>query len=187
MDADAKWRADPLVWGRGPRVFEVFLEPTCPFSARAFPKAFELLERAGESEATIKLRLQSQPWHLLSGVVCRAIVAASTTAAGKEAARRALAAVFAHRDDFEFERHAGGPNMDRTPNQAIERLEALSGEKIAAAFAIPGLDRELKWHARYARQNGIHVTPTFMVDGIVRPDLGSGDDVAKWLEALGIG
>ena len=30
------WRADPLVWGHGPRVFEVFLEPTCPFSVKAF-------------------------------------------------------------------------------------------------------------------------------------------------------
>ena len=28
------WRADPLVWGHGPRVFEVFLEPTCPFPSR---------------------------------------------------------------------------------------------------------------------------------------------------------
>ena len=24
--------ADPLIWGHGPRIFEVFLEPTCPFS-----------------------------------------------------------------------------------------------------------------------------------------------------------
>src|SRR5271169_2997315 len=32
------WRADPLVWGHGPRVFEVFLEPTCPFSVNAFGK-----------------------------------------------------------------------------------------------------------------------------------------------------
>ena len=30
------WRADPLVWGHGPCVFEVFLEPTCPFSVKAF-------------------------------------------------------------------------------------------------------------------------------------------------------
>ena len=45
------------------------------------------------------------------------------------------------------------------------------------AFAIPDLDREIKWHCRYARQNGIHVSPTFMVDGMVRPDMGSGDAV----------
>ena len=37
------WRADPLVWGHGPRVFEVFLEPTCPFSMKAFGKLDDLL------------------------------------------------------------------------------------------------------------------------------------------------
>jgi len=26
------WRAEPLTWGRGPRQFEMFLEPTCPYS-----------------------------------------------------------------------------------------------------------------------------------------------------------
>jgi hypothetical protein len=33
-----KWRADPLTRGHGPRLFEMFLEPTYPFSVRAFGK-----------------------------------------------------------------------------------------------------------------------------------------------------
>jgi hypothetical protein len=55
------WRADPLVWGHGPGVLEVFLEPTCPFSVRAFGKLDDLLSQAGEDRITIKVRLQSQP------------------------------------------------------------------------------------------------------------------------------
>ncbi|MFA1643954.1 MAG: thioredoxin, partial [Enterobacteriaceae bacterium] len=31
-------QAQPLEWGHGPRIFEVFLEPTCPFSVKAFNK-----------------------------------------------------------------------------------------------------------------------------------------------------
>src|ERR1700758_4603016 len=65
----AKWHADPLVWGHGPRVFEVFLEPTCPYSVRAFGKLDDLLGEAGEDQITIKLRLQSQPWRMYSGVI----------------------------------------------------------------------------------------------------------------------
>ena len=41
------WRADPLVWGHAPRVFEVFLEPTCPLSVKAFGKVENLREQAG--------------------------------------------------------------------------------------------------------------------------------------------
>jgi len=90
------WRADPLVWGHGPRVLEVFLEPTCPFSVKAFGKLDDLLRHAGEDRVTVKLRLQSQPWHMYSGVIVRCIVAASTLEAGKLAAKSVLAAVAAH-------------------------------------------------------------------------------------------
>ena len=79
-----------------------------------------------------------------------------------------------------------GANMDETPNGILARIEELSEVPVAEAFAIPDLDREIRWHARYARQNGAHVTPTFMVDGIVRPDLGSGDPVEKWLDVLAL-
>ena len=178
------WRADPLEWGNGPRVFEVFLEPTCPFSVRAFGKLDALLAEAGPDKITIKLRLQSQPWHMYSGVVTRCVIAASTLQAGKEAAKAVLAAVGAHREEFEFEKHAGGPNMTTTPNDIIARIEGYSGLKLAAAFAIPNLDREIKWHCKYARQNGIHVSPTFMIDGVVQANISSGDSVSDWAKHL---
>ena len=91
------WRADPLEWGNGPCSFEVFLEPTCPFSVRTFGKLDDLLGQAGEDRITIRLRLQSQPWHMYSGVIVRCILAASTLEAGKAAAKSVMAAVAAHR------------------------------------------------------------------------------------------
>ncbi|OCI93801.1 thioredoxin [Rhizobium sp. AC27/96] len=183
---DVTWRADPLTWGHGPRVFEVFLEPTCPYSVKTFNKLDALLEQAGEDRVTIKIRLQSQPWHMYSGVLVRCILAASTLAGGKEAAKKVMAAIAAHREEFEFARHAGGPNMDVTPNQLIERLENYSGIQLKEAFSIPDLDREIKWHCKYARQNGIHVSPTFMIDGLVQADMSSGDEVEAWVKKLAI-
>jgi hypothetical protein len=181
---NSTWRADPLVWGHGSRTFEVFLEPTCPYSVKTFGKLDELLAQAGEDRVTIKLRLHSQPWHMYSGVIVRCILAASTLDGGKAAARSVMAAVGAHREEFEFERHCRGPNMDVTPNDIIGRIEGYSGVKLAAAFAIPDLDREVKWHCRYARQNGIHVSPTFMIDGVVQADMSSGDAVEVWAARL---
>jgi protein-disulfide isomerase len=175
------WRADPLVWGRGPHTFEVFLEPTCPYSVRAFGKLDDLLAQAGEDRLTVKIRLQSQPWHMYSGVIVRCILAASTLPEGKAAARKVMAAVAAHREEFEFEKHCRGANMDATPNDIIGRIEGYSGVRVAEAFGIPDLDRAVKWHSKYARQNGIHVSPTFMIDGLVAADVSSGDPVESWV------
>jgi protein-disulfide isomerase len=183
-DTIKTWRADPLTWGRGARKFEMFLEPTCPFSARALAKLDATLAAAGADNVTIKICLHSQPWHMYSGVIVRCILAASTLPAGKEAAKAVLAAVAAHREEFEFTKHCGGPNMDATPKQIIARLEKYSGLSLADAFAIANLDREIKWHTKYARQNGIHVSPTFMIDGVVQPDMSSGDKVSEWASRL---
>jgi hypothetical protein len=181
---EVTWHADPLVWGHGRRMFEAFLEPTCPFSVRAFNKFDDLLSQAGEDRITLKIRLQSQPWHMYSGVITRCIIAASTTQGGKEAAKSVMAAVGAHREEFEFERHSRGPNMDATPNDIVARIENYSGVKLSEAFALPTLDREIKWHCKYARQNGIHVSPTFMIDGLVEPGMSSGDAVGDWVARL---
>ena len=122
---------------------------------------------------------------MYSGVIVRCILAASTLPAGKEAAKSVMDAVAAHREEFEFERAiAADPNLDATPNDMIARIERYAGLKLAKAFAIPDLDREIKWHCKYARQNGIHVSPTFMIDGLVQPDIGSGDAVADWVSRV---
>ncbi|MFK3663176.1 DsbA family protein [Scandinavium sp. NPDC088450] len=177
-------QAHALEWGHGPKTFEVFLEPTCPFSVKAFNKLDALLAKVGEEAVTVKIRLQSQPWHMFSGVIVRCILAASTLPEGKAAAKKILQAVADHREEFEFTDHCTGPNMQATPQEIVERIERYSGVKVSEAFAVPELQTVIKWHCKYARQNGIHVSPTFMVNGLVQPDLGSGDDIAVWAERI---
>lgn len=175
---------EALIWGHGPVLFEAFLEPTCPFSTKAFAKLFELLEQMGEDKVTIRLWLHSQPWHMYSGVITRAILAATTLPDGKEQARRMLAAVAAHREEFEFTDHATGPNRQATPDDILDRLKSYSGVDMLSAFDEPDLQKLVKLHTRYARQNGIHVSPTFMVNGVVDPTIGSGDTIESWQEKL---
>lgn len=187
MSNPAPLIAQPLAWGHGPHTFEMFLEPTCPYSVKAFNKIDALLKQAGEDKVTVKIRLQSQPWHMFSGVIVRYILAASTLPDGREAAYKVLKAVADHREEFEFTDHCSGPNMDATPNDIIARLEKYSGVNVAEPFARADLQALIKWHCKYARQNGIHVSPTFMVNGLVQPDLSSGDDVSAWAERILIG
>ena len=177
-------QAQPLEWGYGPRTFEVFLEPTCPFSVKAFNKLSAFLELAGKENVTVKIRLQSQPWHMYSGVIVRCILAASTLPDGKTAAHKVMQAVADHREEFEFTDHCSGPNMQATPEEIIARIERYSGVEVTQAFARPELQTEIKWHCKYARQNGVHVSPTFMVNGLVQADLGSGDDVEVWAKRV---
>lgn len=136
--------ADALVWGQGPRVFEIFLEPTCPFSVRAFNKLDALLESVGGKEMTLKIRLQSQPWHLYSGLIVRYILAASTLPGGKDAAKAVMQAVADHREEFEFTDHCRGPNMQTTPEEIIERLMRYSGVDARAPFDRAELQNEIK-------------------------------------------
>lgn len=184
MTISLRQSAEPLVWGHGANVFEVFLEPTCPFSVRAFNKLDALLALVGEDKMTLKIRLQSQPWHMYSGVIVRYILAASTLPAGKQAAKAVLRAVADHREEFEFTDHCAGPNMDATPNDILARLKRYSGVDADAAFVRPELQAEIKWHCKYARQNGIHVSPTFMINGLVYADIGSGDDIHEWAKRI---
>jgi hypothetical protein len=116
------WRADPLVWGHGPRVLEMFLEPTCPFSVKAFGKLDALLMEAGEDRITVKVRLQSQPWHMYSGVIVRCILAASTLENGRDAAKAVMAAVAAHRKEFDSTGTVAVQTL--TPPQTTSSLES---------------------------------------------------------------
>jgi hypothetical protein len=188
-----EYKARKWIWRDGRRLslngavdlgFSRCLEPTCPFSNKAFGKIKELLSAAGEDKITVKVRLQPQPWHMYSGVIVRAILAASTLDNGREAAWCVMEAVAAHRDEFEFDKHCTGANRTATPNDILARIESYSGVKLAPAFDIPDLDKAIKMHSRYARQNGIHVSPTFMIDGLVQPDLSSGDAVSVWTKRL---
>lgn len=173
-----------LTWGTGTRIFEIFLEPTCPFSVKALRKVPLLLEKVGHENLTVHIRLQSQPWHMFSGVIVRAILAASTLKQGRDRAHDVLLAVADHREEFEFTDHCSGPNMDATPAEILERLEAYSGVALAEAFLLEDVTKAVKWHAKYARQNGIHVSPTFMVDGLIDAAFSSGDSVEDWAARL---
>jgi protein-disulfide isomerase len=184
MNQPTALQPQPLEWGHGPRTFDVFLEPTCPFSVKAFNKLDALLRHVGEDKVTVKIRLQSQPWHIYSGLIVRYILAASTLPNGREAAHKVMQAIADRREEFEFTDHCRGPNLDVTPKQMLERLREYSGVDAREPFDRADLQNMIKWHCKYARQNGVHVSPTFMVNGLVQADLGSGDEVGVWAERI---
>jgi hypothetical protein len=184
MSIDPARPVAPIELGHGKTELEIFLEPTCPFSKRAFEKLPALLAAVGDKNLTIRIRFVSQPWHLFSGIVTRSILAASATDGGKDAAMKAMAGIYARRDDFEFEDHSHGMNMDRTPADIIRDISKIVGTDLFPAFRLKSVDRALRWHTRYTRQNGIHESPSFSINGIHERNMSSGQSVEEWAELL---
>jgi hypothetical protein len=110
----------------------------------------DLLDQAGEDRITVKLHLQSQPWHMYSGVIVRCMLRLDPRRRKECRGIRHGGSGRVSRE-FEFDRHCSGPNLDATPNDIIRQVERYSGVKLAEAFAIPDLDHEVKWHCKYAR------------------------------------
>ena len=165
---------------------EIFLEPTCPFSKRAFAKLQPLLSAVGEGELTIHIRILSQPWHLFSPIVCRCIVAASATDGGRVAGLKTLDAVFENREEFVCQDHCKGPNLSSSPTDVVRRISQLSGVDFSGAFELDSVTSAVKWHTKYARQNGVHSTPSFAVNGLLNDSMSSGQSVEEWAELLGL-
>jgi len=180
---DASKPVPPLTLGRGPTELEVFLEPTCPYSKRAFEKFPALVDAAGAERLTVRIRFLSQPWHLYSGVVTRGILAASA-AGGAETGLRVMAGIYADRDAFEFDDHCRGANMDRTPADILGAISALAGQDLSGPFCWKSVDKALRWNVRYGRQMGVHSSPSFAIDRMVEPQMSSGQPVEEWLTLL---
>jgi len=172
-----------LTFGHGPTELEVFLEPTCPYSARAFAKFPALVAAAGAERLTVRIRFLSQPWHLYSGVVTRGILAASA-AGGAATGLAVLGGVLSNRDAFEFEGHCRGANMNRTPADILAALSDLAGIDLTAPFCWNTVDRAMRWNVRYGRQMGVHSSPSFAIERMVEPQMSSGQAVEEWLGLL---
>jgi glutaredoxin len=172
--------------GRGECELEIFLEPTCPFSKRAFTKLQPLLSAVGASELSIKIRFLSQPWHLFSAVVTRCILAATATEGGQDVGLKVMHAVYENREDFVCKDHCAGPNLKRSPADIVEHISQLSGVELSKAFELDSVTRAVKWHTKYARQNGVHSSPSFAINGLVNDAMGSGQSIEEWAQLLGL-
>ncbi|CAG8441351.1 11210_t:CDS:2 [Acaulospora morrowiae] len=53
-----------------------------------------------------------------------------------------------------------------------------------AANSGNGVTNDLKWHIKLGRQNGIHVSPTCLWDGIIENSISSGWDLEEWKKWL---
>ncbi|CAE6511118.1 unnamed protein product [Rhizoctonia solani] len=180
-----------------PHTLELYIDFVCPFSAKIFTNAVDKVLKPLFTEGTyagkveLLIRLQPQPWHGASTFTHEAALAV-----GRVAPTRFYDYVI---ELFESQTQFFDiPTSTLTPLQIREKLVSLAPEGIdtkAVADLLElkstpnggvGVTDDLKYNIKLGRQNGIHVTPSALWDGLLVNDVSSSwgkDEWEKFLEA----
>ncbi|KZP13438.1 hypothetical protein FIBSPDRAFT_921625 [Athelia psychrophila] len=183
---------------QAPHTLDIFLDYVCPFSAKIALGIDSVLKplfsAGGQYEGRVKaiIRLQVQPWH-----------GASTFT--HEAALAVLRVSPEHFWPFSlglFKRQGEYfdiPTSTLTPLQIRENLVKLAAEyipankvdELKALLALKSspnggiaVTDDLKYTIKFSRQNGIHVSPTVLWDGLVANEISSSWGEKEWTEFL---
>ncbi len=123
----------------------------------------------------VRVVIQVQPWHPQATHMSLVVLATHMI----EPARTfdVMRALYEHQQDYSDQ-----ACHDLTPRQLQEKLIGLAASAGVNEAGLRNLlspdmrERvvaELKRHVKYGRQNGIHVSPTVMVNGLVNNDVSS--------------
>lgn len=181
---------------------DVYLDYVCPYSAIAWRRLraeiLPALDKKFPGKIQLVFRHQIQPWHPQSTLVHEAGLAVARLAPAK----------FLTFTDVLFERsteYYDEAVYNETRPETYARLAKLANEvagvpeaeflKLVAVPPLPAgattalnkgnaLAVDLKYFIKQARQNGIHVSPTFVVDGITDPGLESGTSLDVWYQKV---
>ncbi|KAF7789365.1 hypothetical protein EIP86_000309 [Pleurotus ostreatoroseus] len=176
-----------------PQTLDVFLDYVCPYSkkiALTIDKVVIPLLNSQQYSGKVKIifRNQVQPWHASSTLVHEAGLAVARVAPHKFWAFSL--ALFEKQDDF-FDI----PTSDLTVKQIRAKLADLAASVIGADKREAVLDLlknktspnggvdvtdDLKYTIKFSRQNGIHVSPTVLLDGLIANEISSSWGETEW-------
>jgi protein-disulfide isomerase len=180
-----------------PFLLEVFLDFTCPFSARLYKRLTQevlpWLDKHHPDKVQFIFRHQIQPWHPQSTLVHEASLAAERVASSKFF--HVATFLFEHQLDY-FDEQLVGVSFDQVHRKLSEQLakvievptkeiyqylEIKKGEPLNAGNRV---SNDLKWHIKYARQLGVHVSPTVYWNGILDNSVSSSWTLEQWQDYL---
>jgi len=182
-----------------PHTIDVFWDYVCPFSAKMaqnITPVLALFRKGGQYYGKVKVivRLQVQPWHGSSTFTHEAALAVARVAPDKFWAF--TLALFERQTEF-FDIPSSTLSPVQIRAKLAEVAETVIGEdkeKIAAFKDLLVLKStpnggvavtdELKYTIKFSRQNGIHVSPTVLWDGLVANEVSSSWEEKDWSDFL---
>lgn len=181
-----------------PHTLDIFLDYVCPFSAKMALTIDSVLKPlfgpGGPYDGKVKaiFRPQVQPWHASSTLVHEAGLAV-VRVSPDNFWRFSLALFKKQGEYFDI------PTSTLTPTQIRENLAQLAASVIGSGLkdefsellklkTTPNggvaVTDDLKYTIKFSRQNGIHVSPTVLWDGLVANEISSSWGEKEWTEFL---
>ncbi|ORX63711.1 hypothetical protein DL89DRAFT_327425 [Linderina pennispora] len=163
----------------GAHTLEVFLDYTCPFSAkiwRRLTKDVIPYLASAEPKVAVVFRHQVQPWHPASTLLHEASLAVEKI--NPSAFSLYSTALFEHQHEFFDEATlAASVNAVDDTLAVLQLLDIQAGEPKNGGNAVTN---DLKYHIKLARAQGIHVSPTVVFDGIRDDGVSSSWTLEQW-------
>ncbi|CAG8658078.1 3209_t:CDS:2 [Racocetra persica] len=189
-------------WGvsTAPHVLEAYLDYVCPFSAKLFLRlrneVFPFIEEKYPGQIQFLFRQQVQPWHPCSSIVHEAALAVERI--DKSQFLDFSAKLFEVQKEY-FDESVQALTRSQINNSLARHtnLFGISSDQFISLIDIPTVSNaseaknsgnqisaDLKWHIKLGRQNGIHVSPTVLFDGLIDDSISSSSTLVQWQEWL---
>ncbi|KAF4575232.1 hypothetical protein EYR40_005032 [Pleurotus pulmonarius] len=181
-----------------PHTLEIFLDYVCPFSAK-MSGAIETVLRplfgpGGKYEGKVKaiFRPQVQPWHGSSTFTHEAGLAVLRVS--PEHFWAFSLALFKRQGEYfdiptstltplQIRQNLANLAAEVIPSNKVEEFKELLKLKSSPNGGVAVTD-DLKYTIKFSRQNGIHVSPTVLWDGLVANEISSSWGEKEWSEFL---
>lgn len=185
-----------LRYGTGANTIELFLDIVCPFSAKQFKTLYDEVLPSLPKNVSLLFRCQVQSWHPASTMTHESVLAVALLQPDKtwEFIRK----LYEESDKF-YDSHT----INEARSATYYRLSKIASsigvnesrflDLLSINPSAPGetgknggnkVTDTLKMHIKYARQNGIHVSPTVVVNGLVDNSISSSFTKGDWFEYI---
>lgn len=171
---------------------ELYLDLVCPFSARLWSTVIveNNLPNKYKSNIEFIFRHQIQPWHIQSTLVHTVIMGVA-----REQPKRlfdAITSLFKRQREL-FDEHIEQKSQVEIYEKILSILKEetqieldlnLFRIKQSESNAGNSLTTDVKYHIKYSRKHGVHVSPTVFVDGLEDSDISSQWTLEQWTKYL---
>ncbi|KAK4527351.1 hypothetical protein GAYE_SCF38G5273 [Galdieria yellowstonensis] len=173
-----------------PVELQVFLDYCCPYSKTAYLKLMDSILPSLNNQVLFVFQNQIQPWHPQSTLMHEASLAVGLIAKEKFFDYSRL--LFEHQEEF-FDSNC----YEKSRKEIYEELAKLASkiqiphEPMMNLLSITASGNSgnqvqmlMKFAIKYSRKLGVHVSPTYFVNGIEDTAAGSAWNKEEWLERL---